>query len=294
MIYDVRQTTRYSYPARVATSRQTIRMQVLSRQYQRVVASSIAITPAPSDRRDSTDFFGNATVSALIVDPHTELSIATRARVEVDRPPMPAPDTSLPWEEIRARAPLIPDLGPASPVHFIFPTPLVPIWAEIGDYCRESFTPARPILAALIDLTARMKADFTYDPTASDVTTPVSQSFIARAGVCQDFAHIMISGLRTLGLPAAYISGYLRTEPPPGKPRLEGADAMHAWVDVWCGEEIGWQGFDPTNGIPISNDYIVLAIGRDYSDVSPTVGTLKTHGTHSIAVAVDVVPVDKG
>ncbi len=226
----------------------------------------------------------------MIAEAHTELVIVTRSRVEVSHP-TEAPALSPPWDDVRAAAAVADSLTPRSPVHFIFPTTHVPVWAAIGDYCRESFAAGRPILEAVADLTRRMKADFKYDPEATEVTTPVAESFTSRAGVCQDFAHIMISGLRTLGVPAAYVSGYLRTEPPPGEKRLEGADAMHAWVEVWCGESLGWRGFDPTNGMPAGNDYIVLAVGRDYADVSPTVGTLKAHGDHSIAVAVDVVPI---
>lgn len=291
MLYEVRQTTSYTYVGRVPTSRHTIRMQPLSRPMQRVIASSLTIKPEPIDRHDEVDFFGNATTSALIGESHDQLVIATRARVEVDRPAAPAPSSAPAWEEIGASAALVPDLGPRSPVHFIFPTPLVPVWEPIGVYCRTSFAKGRPILEAVAELARRIKADFTYDPAVSDVATPVAKSFTARAGVCQDFAHVMISGLRTIGVPAAYVSGYLRTEPPPGQPRLEGIDAMHAWVKVWCGEAVGWQGFDPTNGAPVGNDYIVVAVGRDYSDVSPTVGALKAHGEHSVTTAVDVVPV---
>jgi transglutaminase-like putative cysteine protease len=291
MLYDIRQTTRYVYPAAVRASRHTIRLQPLSRPAQRVVASSMTIKPAPFDRHDAVDFFGNATTSVLVAEAHTELVILSKARVEVDRL-MPVPAFSTPaWERVRNLAFDAHDLGPQSPAHFIFPTPLVPIWDEIGAYCRASFGGGRPVLEAAEELTRRIKADFKYDPTATDVTTPVAQSFVARAGVCQDFAHIMIAGLRTIGLPAAYVSGYLRTVPPPGGPRLEGADAMHAWVQLWCGSDIGWIGLDPTNGVAIGNDHVVLAVGRDYSDVSPVVGILRAHGEHTISVEVDVAPV---
>ncbi len=288
MRFDIRQTTTYIYPEPVRGSQQMMRLQPLSRLHQRVIASSLTMAPAPVSRHDGIDFFGNATTAALIAEPHNELKITTQARVDVDRPlqTMPTP----PWEEICAKAAAMRDLSPDSPVHFIFPSPLAPLLVPIREYARASFSKGRPIFDAVLDVTKRMKMEFNYDPTATDVTTPVGESFAARAGVCQDFAHIMIAGLRGLGVPAAYLSGYLRTYPPPGRPRLEGADAMHAWVRVWCGVEAGWLEFDPTNGIAVANDHIILAIGRDYSDVSPTVGTLRTYGRHSIAIAVDVIP----
>ena len=289
MRYDIRQRTIYTYPDAVRGSEQVIRLRPLSRLNQRVVASSLVIVPQPVSWHDSTDFFGNATTVALIAEPHRELEITTQARVDVDRP-APAVPTP-PWEEICSDAVKAHDLGSESPVHFIFASPLVPLSAPICDYVRRSFSKGRPIAEAALDVAQRMKAEFKYDPKATDVTTPVAQSFAARAGVCQDFAQIMISGLRGLGVPAGYVSGYLRTDPPPGKPRIEGADAMHAWVRVWCGAEAGWLEVDPTNGILVGNDHVVLAVGRDYSDVSPTVGTLTTHGRHSIAIAVDVLPV---
>jgi transglutaminase-like putative cysteine protease len=291
MLYDIRQTTTYTYVVPVPTSRHTIRMQPLSRPAQRVIAASLTLKPAPVNRHDAVDFFGNAVTSALIMEPHTEFVITTRGRIEVDRPPSPPADSAPAWEAVKSAAVAVNDLGPRSPVHFVFPTPLVPVWEQIGNYCRTSFAKGRPILAAAQELTERIKADFKYDPAATDVTTPVHESFVARAGVCQDFAHIMISGLRTIGVPAAYVSGYLRTEPPPGAQRLVGADAMHAWVEVWCGERAGWHGFDPTNGVVVGNDHIILAAGRDYSDVSPTVGAFKSQGHHSMAVAVDVIPI---
>jgi len=291
MLYDIRQTTSYTYRAPVPSSRHTIRMQPLSRGAQRAIAASLTIRPAPTNRHDAVDFFGNATTSVLIAESHTELVMTTRARVEVMHAPAPPLSSAPAWEQIRSSAALVPDLGPRSPVHFIFPTPLVPIWQDIGDYSRTFFVPGRPILEAALDLTKAIKADFKYDASATDVSTPVAQSFLARAGVCQDFAHIMISGLRTIGVPATYVSGYLRTEPPPGQPRLMGADATHAWIEVWCGISHGWLGFDPTNGVMVGDDHIVLAVGRDYSDVSPTVGAFKSQGDHSMTVAVDVVAI---
>ena len=148
----------------------------------------------------------------------------------------------------------------------------------------------RPIIEAAAALMTRMRSDFTYDAEATTVSTPIGEAFTARRGVCQDFTHIMISGLRGLGLPAAYVSGYLRTVPPPGRPRLEGCDATHAWVLLWCGEERGWIGFDPTNAILVRHDHITLAIGRDYADVAPIDGVMLAPGEQALKVEVDVIP----
>jgi transglutaminase-like putative cysteine protease len=155
-----------------------------------------------------------------------------------------------------------------------------------------SFAPGTGILAGSVDLMHRIRRDFKYDPKATVISTPLKEVFEKRHGVCQDFAHVMIAGLRGLGLPAAYVSGYLRTIPPPGKPRLQGADATHAWVSVWCGAELGWVGFDPTNDIMIENDHIVLAVGRDFSDVSPVDGIIAGSRKQKLGVAVDVLPVE--
>jgi transglutaminase-like putative cysteine protease len=162
---------------------------------------------------------------------------------------------------------------------------------EICEYARASFSGERPILDGAAELMRRIKTDFVYDVGATTVSTMPAAAFALRRGVCQDFAHVMISGLRGLGLPAAYVSGYLRTVPRPGQARLEGADAMHAWVMVWCGDAVGWRGLDPTNAIPAGEDHIVLAIGRDYSDVAPIAGVVFASGEQRLAVAVDVVPV---
>jgi transglutaminase-like putative cysteine protease len=161
----------------------------------------------------------------------------------------------------------------------------------VTKYVGQSFIPERPVLEAGLELINRINADFGYDPGASEVSTPLVEAFDARHGVCQDFAHIMISGLRGLGLPAAYVSGYLRTLPPPGMPRLQGADATHAWVSLWCGHEFGWIDLDPTNAVAVVDDHIAVAIGRDYADVSPVDGVILGSGRQKLSIEVDVVPI---
>jgi transglutaminase-like putative cysteine protease len=182
------------------------------------------------------------------------------------------------------------DIGPTSPVHFLFASRQVSLDPEIRDYARESFSPGRPILAGALDLMQRIQDDFTYEVGATTVTTTPPMSFALRRGVCQDFAHIMISGLRGIGLPAAYVSGYLRTGNA-AAPGLQGADAMHAWVWVWCGQEAGWFGLDPTNAVLAGDDHVVVAIGRDYTDVAPIGGVVFASGRQRIDEAVSVTPV---
>jgi transglutaminase-like putative cysteine protease len=183
------------------------------------------------------------------------------------------------------------DLTPQSPAHFLFPSRQVSLDPEIRDYAALCFPPGRPVLEGAMELMNRIKTEFVYEVGATTATTTAPMSFALRRGVCQDFSHIMISGMRSLGLPVAYVSGYLRTEAKPGEVRLEGADAMHAWALAWCGEEAGWIGLDPTNGILAGNDHLVLAIGRDYADVAPVDGVIFAAGGHRIEVSVQVAPV---
>ena len=271
-------------------ARHTLRLTPVATPEQRVMSNSIAIDPAPRDRVEAEDFFGNHIVQIELDAPHRTLTITSACEVDVAGPPMVDAKVAPGWEEVREAAIAVDDLGPRSPVHHLYPSRLVPLDAEIRDYAADSFAAERPIVAAAVDLAWRIKDEFVYDPTATDVTTPTAEAFALRRGVCQDFAHVMIAGLRGLGLPAAYVSGYLRTVPRNGGPRLEGADATHAWVALWCGPAIGWRGFDPTNGVATGVDHIVLAMGRDYADVSPVDGVIVASGEHTLAVAVDVVP----
>jgi transglutaminase-like putative cysteine protease len=291
VIYDIRQTTTYSYASTVAYAHHVLRLMPINRVHQRVHAVALEILPVPVERREGFDFFGNRMTRIGLAEPHDSLTIKVAARVAVDSPIEAAPPETLPWEDVRATVIMTDDIGPDSPVHFLFPSPQVPLDPEIGEYARASFPAQRPILDGATELMGRIKSDFVYDVEATTVTTTPAAAFALRRGVCQDFAHIMISGLRGLGLPAAYVSGYLRTVPRPGQARLEGADAMHAWVMVWCGGAVGWRGLDPTNAMAAGEDHVVLAVGRDYSDIAPIAGVVFASGEQRLAVAVDVVPV---
>jgi transglutaminase-like putative cysteine protease len=304
MIYDIRQTTTYHYASHVAYARHVLRLTPIDRPGQRVHAASLDVEPPPMERREGGDFFGNRMSWIELDQPHDMLSVRVAARVAVKRDALPAADTTPPWEEIRAATFASVDLSPNSPTHYLFPSRQVSLDPEIRAYAAESFVPGRRVLDAALDLMRRIKADFIYELGVTTASTTPPMSFALRRGVCQDFAHIMISGMRGLGLPAAYVSGYLRTaslpktaegkagsETPPKEERLTGADAMHAWVLVWCGEDAGWIGLDPTNAIPAGNDHVVLAIGRDYADVAPIDGVIFASGGQRLEVGVSVTPV---
>jgi transglutaminase-like putative cysteine protease len=292
VIYEVRHRTTYSYEAEVSFARCVLRLTPRSSPVQTVLESSLTVAPTPSRRLARTGPFGEETLTLVIEEPHRELIIEAISRVDVHAPPTRLP-FSTPWEAVRARAFEAASFEPTSPASYLYPTARTPITPVISEYARTSFPPGRAIVEAAVDLMTRIHADFIYDGDATDVATPPGEAFEARRGVCQDFAHIMICGLRGLGLPAAYVSGYLRTLPPPGGVRLAGADATHAWVQVWCGDERGWIGLDPTNALVVQNHHIVLAIGRDYSDVAPIDGILLAPGGQTLKVEVDVIPQDE-
>ena len=290
MIYSVRHATTYTYEDPVTFARCVLRLTPNSSTTQTVLESRVAVTPRPSSSVKATGPFGEQTLTVVIDKPHRELGIEARSRVDVHARPIGDPADSERWEVIRARALESRLLGSDGPAVFLYPTRRTPDSPAITDYARISFPEGRPIVVAAAELMTRMHADFAYDPEATTVSTPAVEAFSGRRGVCQDFAHVMISGLRGLGLAATYVSGYLRTVPPPGQPRLEGADATHAWVSVWCGDERGWIGLDPTNAVFAENSHIVLAVGRDYSDVAPIDGVILAPGVQTLKVEVDVIP----
>lgn len=290
MIYDIRHVTTYRYDPPVAAARCVLRLVPAAGDGQRLLAFALDVVPRPTSLVERTEFFGTRAATAVIAAPHRELRITATSRVAVDRPAAPA--ASPRWEGVRLAAAAVTDLGPRSPAHFLFPSRLVPLHEPATAYAAESFRPGRPILEAAAELMRRIHADFRYDRQATAVTTPLAEAFAARSGVCQDFAHAAIAGLRGLGLPAAYVSGYIRTLPPPGQPRLVGADASHAWVSLWCGPEAGWLDCDPTNALLAGDDHIVVGRGRDYADVAPLDGVILASGGQTLTVSVDVTPTE--
>ncbi|ESY67644.1 transglutaminase family protein [Mesorhizobium sp. M0051] len=289
MLYDIRLHLHYDYAAAAGGGRHQIRVlpSTIS-DVQRVIAASLSFAPAPNERSDFPDFFGNNVTSIAFRDAHDTLDIRMSARVSVSRPE-PGLDVSPDIGRLRQELAAVRSLAPDTPHHFLAASIHAGIDGAITGYARDSV--AGSAAGTAMNLCNRIHRDFTYDGEATTVRTRASDAFKLKRGVCQDFSHIMIAGLRGLGIPAGYVSGFLRTIPPKGKPRLEGADAMHAWVKVWCGRDAGWQEFDPTNGMRASNDHITVGYGRDYSDVAPIVGVLKTTGGQVGEQAVDVIPV---
>jgi transglutaminase-like putative cysteine protease len=292
VIYDIRHVTTYAYESPVSYARCTLRLEPKSGDGQQMLSHHVEIRPRTAERNSRRDFFGTFTESVVIETSHTRLRIDSRSRVSVDRhaPGRTAPSPG--WEQVRDVAFAATSLGPASPVSYVFASALVPVLSQVSFYAAESFPPGVGVLVGAVDLMHRIRSEFKYDPKATVISTPLREVFEKRHGVCQDFAHVMIAGLRGLGLPAAYVSGYLRTIPPPGKARLQGADATHAWVSLWCGAELGWIGFDPTNDLLVENDHIVLGVGRDFADVSPVDGIIVGSRKQKLGVAVDVVLVE--
>jgi transglutaminase-like putative cysteine protease len=291
--YKLRHVTTYHYSKTVTFARCALRLTPQQSLDQTVLSNHITITPTPSRLEERTGQFGERVLTGIIDTPHQELKIEARSDVAVHRTSLLPGFSGPSWDTVQQEASASASLEVVSPAHFIYPTAMTKLNPAITAYVAECFPPGRSVVEAAHALSCRIKSEFAYDPDATLVSTPAIEAFDARRGVCQDFAHIMISGLRGLGLPAAYVSGYLRTIPPTGKPRLEGADATHAWVDLWCGKALGWVGFDPTNALIVVGDHIVLAVGRDYADVAPMGGVVLGPGDQRIDVAVDVVPDDE-
>ncbi len=291
MHYDIRLHLHYDYARAAGGGRHQVRVAPPTIPgVQRVIASSLGFTPKPAERSDFTDFFGNLVTAIAFRDVHETLDIRMSARVAVSRPE-PGFDVSPDMARLQAELAGVRSLSSDAPHHFVAASHHAGIEPAITAYARDSLSAAPSVVGVASDFCNRIYDDFAYDGEATTVATRAGDAFALKRGVCQDFSHIMIAGLRGLGIPAGYVSGFLRTIPPPGKERLEGADAMHAWVKVWCGREAGWQEFDPTNGMRASNDHITVGYGRDYSDVAPIVGVLKITGGQIGEQSVDVVPV---
>jgi transglutaminase-like putative cysteine protease len=289
MIYRVRHITTYDYEDPVSVSHHILRLSPHNSLRQTCRNSAISINPQPTSRTSHVDYFGNATTSFTLLEPHERLVVEATSELEVNAPALPDFSGSPPWESVRDSLPQAYTEETLNAYQFVFDSIRVEARANLGDYARDSFTPGRPLLEAMLDLTHRINHDFRFDTKATEVSTPVETFFEKRRGVCQDFSHLQIACMRSLGLPARYVSGYLRTLPPPGKPRLVGADASHAWCAAWS-PRAGWVDFDPTNNCVPSDGHITVAWGRDYSDVSPIHGVLLGGARHTLETGVDVMP----
>ncbi|MFT4287141.1 transglutaminase family protein [Nocardioides sp.] len=291
--YQVTHTTTYSYDEDVTDSLGIAHVTPRALPWQQVASTEVVIEPEPGDLSTDVDYYGNTVTYFQVTTPHTTLEVEAVSQVDVVAPAYDESGFGLAWEEAR---PLVhPELpGAWRATDMVVASPLVETPEEAQAYAASSLRPGRPLVEAAVDLMHRIHADFDYDKAATTVTSTVEEIFDARGGVCQDFAHLMLACLRGHGLAARYVSGYLATTPPPGKPRLVGADASHAWVALWVpGADDGqWVMLDPTNDQWVDDRYVTVGWGRDYADVPPVKGVIFTEAKKStLAVSVDVAPV---
>ncbi len=292
MQYQVTHTTTYEYSEPVSLCQNLAHLTPRDVPGQQCLRTALSIAPQPAVLSDRLDYFGNPSTFFAVQEPHRELVATATHLIRLAPRPAPDPAASPPWEEVRDLLPA--DRGPATleAYQFVFGSRYTPPGQELAAYAAHSFAPGRPLLEGVLDLTARVHRDFVYDPRATTVATPLNEVFAKRRGVCQDFAHLELACLRSLGLAARYVSGYLCTTPAPGQRRLLGADATHAWLSVWCPCQ-GWVDMDPTNDLVPSDKHILLAWGRDYDDVSPIKGVILGGGQHAVRVAVEVTRLDR-
>lgn len=291
MNYDVSHRTTFSYEWNVSISQHLLHLAPREKPGQSVSHHGFIIEPAPSVSQVGIDYFGNNTTYLTVEEPHDRLTIISSFYASLDPIPNPVPSDTLPWNEVAALATRQTDPDALEALDYIFPSPFVNS-LDAGSYAAPSFQPGRPILEAAIDLTNRIHADFKYEGGVTDIYTPVDKVISERRGVCQDFAHLEIACFRAMGLPARYVSGYLRTHPPEGQEKRTGADASHAWLAVWV-PNFGWIDLDPTNDLVVADEHITVAWGRDYGDVSPINGIVLGGGAQEIDVAVDVRPIEE-
>lgn len=291
MIYRIVHRTTYKYKYSVAAGNHVACLTPRSLTDRQSARSELLISPAPATRTERVDYFGNLLCFFTVQEPHKELVVEARSEVTVKGHATAWPQPSVAWEE--AARSLADDQSSAGleAYQFGFESPRVRVRPEFAAYALESFTPGRSMPESLVDLTARIHKDFRFDSKVTNVRTPTEEVFRKRRGVCQDFAHLQIACLRSVNIAARYVSGYLRTYPPPGQLRLVGADASHAWVSAYC-PGIGWLDMDPTNNLIPSDGHVTLAWGRDYGDVSPLHGLILGGGAHTLKVAVDMEPLD--
>lgn len=290
MNYRITHRTTYRYSEPVTVSQHAARMMPRRTAHQECSEHRLSIRPTPALQSTRSDYFGNNVCVFSIQGLHRELEVVATSTVKIAPPAELLFAASPCYDEVRKLYldPVSPTL--CDPYQFVFNSQHVRVRQEYADYALASFTPDTPVLAGARDLTHRIFKDFKYEPAATTIATPLEEVWSNRHGVCQDFAHLAIACLRSIGLPARYVSGYLRTQPPPGQPRLIGADQSHAWFSMHC-PEVGWVDFDPTNDTVPGEEHPVVAIGRDFSDVSPLVGLLTGGGNHEVEVGVDVVEI---
>jgi transglutaminase-like putative cysteine protease len=287
--YSVVHETQYTYDSSVTLSQQMLHMRPREFEIQRCEMNRITIRPTPSEQFERLDYFGNTSNYFAILVPHKTLTVLSESSVTlIARPVMQKLQHSPAWETVKQTLQREP-VQHMQAIAYRFSSPNVPCNEQLVAYAMPSFWAGRPLIEATFDLTQRIFKEFEFDPDATDVSTPLNEVLAGRRGVCQDFAHLMIGCLRSIGLACRYVSGYILTTPPEGKPRLVGADASHAWVSVYC-PVYGWVDFDPTNNCLVQNEHITAAWGRDFSDVSPMRGVVLGGGKQHLKVSVTVTP----
>lgn len=292
MLYRLRLSIRYEFDRPTGAGRQLLRICPADLPgMQEVQQCSVTVTPPPLERSTFTDFFGTEVIQLALPAGLSELRFDMSARV-LRHPDDQALDLSSPLDQLAVELAGVTDLGAHSPQHFIRASSRIPHVTDIARFAAKACAKAPTARAAVERLGKALHAHLRFDPDATEVDTPIDVAFAGRHGVCQDFSQIMISGLRSLGIPAAYVSGFLRTLPPPGKPRLEGADAMHAWVRAWTGAEAGWCEYDPTNSCFVTADHVTIGYGRDYSDTAPITGSMRLDGSQTGSHSVDITADD--
>jgi transglutaminase-like putative cysteine protease len=291
MIYKIvhRTTYKYKYPVSVGSHVACLKPRSLPRH--RLAQSELQIVPSPAIMTERIDYFGNHQYFFTIEEPHHELVVESRSRVVMEETAQDPHLQSPPWEEAVESLPADHSPEALAAYQFRFESPRIRLRPEFARYAQQSFTPRRPWVEGLLDLTTRIHGDFRFDSKVTTVRTSTEEAFRKKRGVCQDFAHIQIACLRSINLPARYVSGYLRTYPPPGQPRMVGADASHAWVSAYC-PGIGWIEVDPTNNVVPSTGHVTVAWGRDFGDVSPLHGLILGGGAHTLKVGVDLEAID--
>ena len=287
MKYRIVHKTAYRYSEPASLSQNELILYPRQTAHQKVHERRLIVDPEPQYLHRRTDYFGNVAQVFMVQQPHEALVMSVESLVETVPTAVPEPGATPPWEEVVRRLWTPDDAETLDACQFVYESLLVAVSAGAGDYARPCFAPDTPVLAGALDLIGRIYKEFTYDKSATTVETSVDQVLADRRGVCQDFAHTAIACLRTLGLAARYVSGYLNTLRPPGKPKLVGADESHAWISVFV-PETGWVDLDPTNNLIPEETHITLAWGRDYGDVTPVKGVVMGGGDHRLTVQVDV------
>ncbi|OYV41575.1 MAG: transglutaminase [Acidocella sp. 20-61-6] len=286
VIYRLHHATIYEYAEPVLLGTHFMHLVPRTRPGQTIRESVLDVSPTPDNRRNEVDHFGNFTTTVSLTNPHKQFTVALSATIDVAQPAPPAPASTPGFEQIAAAS-----INRADIAEYTLPSALAAPNIELAAYAKTSFPAGEPILSGLLNLNQRVFNDMTYKPGVTNTATTASHALKNRVGVCQDYAHLMIAALRAVGLPARYVSGYLRTSPPAGQVKRRGADQSHAWVSAWIGDYAGWVDFDPTNNLLVSDEHVTLAWGRDFQDVSPLRGIILGGGRHTLRVNVDLDPV---